>query len=168
MTMEPKKRRRVVNHGINGSFDDSRPGQQGDVPQAEAGIERADGQETAPEKRGENACESGGEVAEAEIVEALQAISTSTEWSGLLPRPDHFNQYEQQDRAKIIEWADRQIKAEFDDESKRLDRLTDAEIKQGRFGQIASTAIMLSAILAAAVCGISGKGKSAGNVRKAV
>lgn len=33
--------------------------------------------------------------------------------------------------------------------------MTDAEIKQGRFGQIASTAIMLSAILAAAVCGIA-------------
>ena len=42
----------------------------------------------------------------------------------------------------------------YDDESRRQDKLVEAEIRQGRNGQIASTAIMILALLLAAIVGI--------------
>ncbi len=44
--------------------------------------------------------------------------------------------------------------AVYDDESRRQDKLVEAEIRQGRNGQIASTAIMILALLLAAIVGI--------------
>lgn len=71
-----------------------------------------------------------------------------------MPTPGSLKQYDQDVQKKIVEWADRKVTAIYDDESKRQDRLVEAEIKQGRNGQIASTAIMLVALVLAAAVGI--------------
>lgn len=71
-------------------------------------------------------------------------------WSGLLPDPDSFGKYPEHVQDSMVAWND----AKIIDESKRQDKLVEAEIRQGRNGQIASTAIMILALLLAAIVGI--------------
>lgn len=77
------------------------------------------------------------------------------EWGGPLPAPGSLKQYDQSVQEKIVEWADRRVTAIYDDESRRQDKLVEAEIRQGRNGQAASIAIMILALLLAAIVGVS-------------
>lgn len=72
-------------------------------------------------------------------VQVLNAAAVSEQWSGLLPSPNDWNQYPPQAQQKMIEWNDALIIKE----SERQDRLTDAEIEQGKNGQNLSALIML-------------------------
>ena len=54
----------------------------------------------------------------------------------------------------ILDCADRQTRAVFDDESKRQDKPVEAEIRQGLVGQMLSAFVILASITASAVAGI--------------
>ncbi|WP_071129772.1 hypothetical protein [Varibaculum massiliense] len=54
--------------------------------------------------------------------------SENYSWRGLLPPPEHFKQYSPQVQGKMVAWNDARIL----DESKRLDKLTDAQIENSK------------------------------------
>lgn len=56
-------------------------------------------------------------------------MSVTQQWAGMLPPPKSFNAYSPDAQRMILDWADRQTRAVFDDESKRQDRLVEAEIR---------------------------------------
>ncbi len=140
-------------HGI---ADDSRPGQQPEASPDARGIEKADDVGIAAETSDKSIAVDGGREEEGlELEAAIREIaSISTEWVGPLPTPGSLGQYDRNVQEKIVEWADRKVAAVYDDESRRQDKLVEAEIRQGRNGQIASTAIMILALLLAAIVGI--------------
>lgn len=73
-----------------------------------------------------NGCES--EKQPEEIVAALSEVGITSSWSGLLPHPEQFSKYEKEVQRKMLDWNDAMIL----DESKRQDKIVDAEIKQSR------------------------------------
>lgn len=72
----------------------------------------------------------------------------------MLPPPKSFNAYSSDAQRMILDWADRQTRAVFDDESKRQDRLVEAEIRQAVVGQGLSAFVILASIAASVVVGI--------------
>ena len=54
----------------------------------------------------------------------------------------------------LLGFVDREIRAQFDDESRRQDSLTAAEIRQSQRGQLLSVFIIVITIVAAGVVGI--------------
>lgn len=79
-----------------------------------------------------------------------QAISHSESWSGLLPRPDSFQKYPEHVQERMMRWND----SFTSDESKRQDKLVDAEIEQARKGPNRALLIVLVGMALAAWAGI--------------
>lgn len=71
-----------------------------------------------------------------------------------MPHPKSFNAYNAEAQRMILDCADRQTRAVFDDESKRQDKLVEAEIRQGLVGQVLSASVILASIMASAAVGI--------------
>lgn len=90
-------------------------------------------------------------VAEGDSDKLLELVGIAKMSSGIIPLAEDLNQYSPQVQAKIVEWADAQIKANVIDESARQDRLVNGELYQAKSGQILSTIILLSLIVAAVV-----------------
>lgn len=81
----------------------------------------------------------------------------------MLPHPKSFNAYNAEAQRMILDCADRQTRAVFDDESKRQDKLVEAEIRQGLVGQVLSASVILTSIAASVVVGImTGDAKMSG------
>lgn len=66
--------------------------------------------------------------------------SENYSWHGLLPPPEHFKQYSPQFQGKMVAWNDARIL----DESKRLDKLTDAQIANSK--NLTSWAVLLTVL----------------------
>lgn len=144
-----------MDHERDGFVDDPRPGQQRETQEDARGIQKKDDDGISPEGSVEIIENDNKEGEEERLEAALQEIAAiSTEWIGPLPTPGSLGQYKDDVQDKIVEWADRKVKALYDDESERQDRLVDAEIRQGMVGQIASAAIMIIALVLAAVVGM--------------
>ncbi|HAM14584.1 MAG TPA: hypothetical protein DCP91_01695 [Eggerthellaceae bacterium] len=73
------------------------------------------------------------------IPEGSQLALVTRSWEGLLPAPESFNQYSGKAQDHIIAWNDAQIL----DESKRLDKLTDAAISSSKASLYTSFVINL-------------------------
>lgn len=75
--------------------------------------------------------------------------SENYSWHGLLPPPEHFKQYSPQVQGKMVAWNDARIL----DESKRLDKLTDAQIANSK--NLTGWAVLLTVLftLLAAIAG---------------
>lgn len=76
-----------------------------------------------------------------EVDKAIFSIAKLS--SGPIPDADELDKYPLEIRNKIIEWHDREVKAVFDDESKRQDKLVDAEVNQGNIKQWLSFVVEL-------------------------
>ena len=72
----------------------------------------------------------------------------------LLPHPDIFNSYPPEVQRKIMEWADRDVRARRDDESLRQDALVRARASRERTAVTVPVAIIILCIVCAAVTGI--------------
>lgn len=72
----------------------------------------------------------------------------------LLPHPDIFNAYPPEVQRKIMEWADRDVRARRDDESLRQDALVRARAARERTAVTVPVAIIILCIVCAAVTGI--------------
>lgn len=113
----------------NGLVDDPWNGQPRESEEIEKRVSEEDGQSDNSSNGGILSNERIGiEKREAEeIVAALSKIGVSSSWSGLLPRPEDFNNYSKEVQNKMVAWNDAQILKE----SERSDRLVSAEINQG-------------------------------------
>lgn len=152
-----------MNHDNNGFADDSRTGERKDQA-----LQNPISREDAEELPAAEACDLlDGEGTDQELPEELEAILAQPnsrellaeihmleEYHGLLPKPDHFNAYPPEAQKMLLEIASREIKAVYDDESKRQDKLTDAEIEQGSRGQFLSVIVIVSALAAAMIIAI--------------
>jgi hypothetical protein len=72
----------------------------------------------------------------------------------LLPHPDVFNAYPPEVQRKIMEWADRDVRARRDDESLRQDALIRAQAARERMTMAVPVAIIILCIVCAAVTGL--------------
>ena len=72
----------------------------------------------------------------------------------LLPHPDVFNAYPPEVQRKIMEWADRDVRARRDDESLRQDALIRAQAARERLVMAVPVAIIILCIICATVTGI--------------
>lgn len=72
----------------------------------------------------------------------------------LLPHPDVFNAYPPEVQRKIMEWADRDVRARRDDESLRQDALIRAQAARERMMMAVPVAIIILCIVCAAVTGL--------------
>lgn len=72
----------------------------------------------------------------------------------LLPHPDVFNAYPPEVQRKIMEWADRDVRARRDDESLRQDALIRAQSARERMVMVVPVAIIILCIVCAAVTGL--------------
>lgn len=72
----------------------------------------------------------------------------------LLPHPDVFNAYPPEVQRKIMEWADRDVRARRDDESLRQDALIRAQAARERTMMAVPVAIILLCIICAAITGL--------------
>lgn len=72
----------------------------------------------------------------------------------LLPHPDIFNSYPPEVQRKIMEWADRDVRARRDDESQRQDALVRAKAARERLAVSVPVSIIVLCILCAAITGI--------------
>lgn len=72
----------------------------------------------------------------------------------LLPHPDVFNAYPPEVQRKIMEWADRDVRARRDDESLRQDALIRAQAARERTIMAVPVAIIILCIVCATVTGI--------------
>ena len=75
-------------------------------------------------------------------------MGVSESYSGMLPKPDDFNKYPINVQERMCRWND----AFTIDESKRQDRLVDAEIEQARKGMWISCMLFALAMLFCLVC----------------
>lgn len=82
-----------------------------------------------------------------QMIAALMRMGVSESYSGMLPKPDDFNKYPVEVQERMCRWND----AFTTDESKRQDRLVDAEIKQARDGLLVSLVLFLVTIFCALV-----------------
>ncbi len=72
----------------------------------------------------------------------------------LLPHPDVFNAYPPEVQRKIMEWADRDVRARRDDESLRQDALIRAQAARERMIMAVPVATIILCIVCAAVTGL--------------
>ncbi|KFI65745.1 hypothetical protein [Bifidobacterium cuniculi] len=87
-------------------------------------------------------------VSDKDVVELLQLLGLSESYSGLLPQPKFFNQYPKDVQERMCRWND----AFTVDESKRQDRLVDAEIDQGKKSMWISAILFGICIIVSLVC----------------
>lgn len=138
-------------------FDDGTGSGQQQEPEGHPhGIEEKDGSGVVPSSDGElaDAGSRGEEELEKRAVAALRQLSVTEQWAGMLPHPKSFNAYNAEAQRMILDCADRQTRAVFDDESKRQDKLVEAEIRQGLVGQVLSACVILASIAASVAVGI--------------
>lgn len=140
----------------NGANDDSGVGYEQKAPDSTGEIIRSNGEPTSPPKAVLCGDEEAfaKEVADKEVEKVMDLIAVHRE--SILPPAEEFNQYNENAQAVLLDVVDRQTKAIFDDESIRQDKLTEGEIRQGRIGQICSTAIILAALVSATIISLSG------------
>ena len=72
----------------------------------------------------------------------------------LLPHPDVFNAYPPEVQRKIMEWADRDVRARRDDESQRQDALVRAQGARERMVVAVPVAIIILCIVCATITGM--------------
>ena len=72
----------------------------------------------------------------------------------LLPHPDVFNAYPPEVQRKIMEWADRDVRARRDDESLRQDALIRAQASRERMVMAVPVAIIILYIVCATITGM--------------
>lgn len=72
----------------------------------------------------------------------------------LLPHPDVFNAYPPEVQRKIMEWADRDVRARRDDESLRQDALIRARASRERMVMAVPVAIIILCIVCATITGM--------------
>lgn len=72
----------------------------------------------------------------------------------LLPHPDVFNAYPPEVQRKIMEWADRDVRARRDDESLRQDALIRAQAARERTMMAVPVAIIILCIVCATITGL--------------
>lgn len=72
----------------------------------------------------------------------------------LLPHPDAFNAYPPEVQRKIMEWADRDVRARRDDESLRQDALIRAQASRERMVMAVPVAIIILCIVCATITGM--------------
>lgn len=72
----------------------------------------------------------------------------------LLPHPDVFNAYPPEVQRKIMEWADRDVRARRDDESLRQDALIRAQASRERMVMAVPVAIIILCIVCATITGM--------------
>lgn len=72
----------------------------------------------------------------------------------LLPHPDVFNAYPPEVQRKIMEWADRDVRARRDDESLRQDSLIRAQAARERMMMAVPVAIIILCIVCATITGL--------------
>lgn len=72
----------------------------------------------------------------------------------LLPHPDVFNAYPPEVQRKIMEWADRDVRARRDDESLRQDALIRAQAARERTIMAVPVAIVILCIVCATITGM--------------
>ena len=72
----------------------------------------------------------------------------------LLPHPDVFNAYPPEVQRKIMEWADRDVRARRDDESLRQDALIRAQASRERMVMAVPVAIIILCIVFATITGM--------------
>ena len=72
----------------------------------------------------------------------------------LLPHPDVFNAYPPEVQRKIMEWADRDVRARRDDESLRQDALIRAQASRERMVMAVPVAINILCIVCATITGM--------------
>lgn len=72
----------------------------------------------------------------------------------LLPHPDVFNAYPPEVQRKIMEWADRDVRARRDDESLRQDALIHAQAARERTIMAVPVAIIVLCIVCATITGM--------------
>lgn len=72
----------------------------------------------------------------------------------LLPHPDVFNAYPPEVQRKIMEWADRDVRARRDDESLRQDALIRAQASRERMVMAVPVAIIVLCIVCATITGM--------------
>lgn len=72
----------------------------------------------------------------------------------LLPHPDVFNAYPPEVQRKIMEWADRDVRARRDDESQRQDALIRAQAARERTIMAVPVAIIVLCIVCATITGM--------------
>ena len=72
----------------------------------------------------------------------------------LLPHPDVFNAYPPEVQRKIMEWADRDVRARRDDESLRQDALIRAQASRERTIMAVPVAIIILCIVCATITGM--------------
>lgn len=72
----------------------------------------------------------------------------------LLPHPDVFNAYPPEVQRKIMEWADRDVRARRDDKSLRQDALIRAQASRERMVMAVPVAIIILCIVCATITGM--------------
>lgn len=80
-------------------------------------------------------------------------VESDTEYL-LLPHPDVFNAYPPEVQRKIMEWADRDVRARRDDESLRQDALIRAQAARERTIMAVPVAIIILCIVCATITGM--------------
>ena len=81
----------------------------------------------------------------------MMALVSASSWSGVLPPPDAFNQYDKTVQDKLVEWADIQIKATCTDQSARQDLITAAEIRVKYIGAVSSVVLFFLSLVGAVI-----------------
>ena len=84
---------------------------------------------------------------------ATTVVESDTDYL-LLPHPDVFNAYPPEVQRKIMEWADRDVRARRDDESLRQDALIRAQAARERMVMAIPVAIILLCIVCATITGL--------------
>lgn len=141
--MENLQESEVSDHDDTGNARPTRNERREEAPTAQNGItrthDRSSRAQIGSNSRSERALEINAQSVDAlasevnEDVEALFSIAKLS--SGPIPDAEELDKYSPEVQAKIIEWHDREVKAVFDDESKRQDKLANAEVRQGDVGQ---------------------------------
>lgn len=140
----------------DGSGLQRRPGGDQD-PQSAAGhanagvqgdVSRDSGDSGAPDEDLGELLDAIPEEARSQVVNFVaQAMSATSSWSGLLPRPEVFSQYPMEVQERMMRWND----AWSSDESKRQDKLVEAQIEQARKGPNRSLFVSLFGMALAAI-----------------
>lgn len=141
-----------MNHDHNGTDDDPRDNANRQIEPAQGEVPRVN---ESTSQKPEQVIQHDGEASEESPILASETYAVHQEYEGILPHPAQFNAYNQNAQEVLLEIARAQVKAAFEDESKRQDKLVNAEIKQGNRGQVFSTIIIcltVSAAIVVALC----------------
>lgn len=126
-------------------------------PEAEAGDEPRNRGGAGPSGRGSSIRHESGELEAVDAV--LQGIEGDPEavirrllvqrgWSGRLPPPDVYAQYPLHVQERMLLWND----ASTIDESRRQDKLVEAEVREAKIGPWRTSLVFLICLAAAVYC----------------